>query len=145
MQPRMLSTFSPANNPNVITVSAIGDSDGKCGGKGPSTGYGADDSLASFSNYGPVIDMAAPDTKIYSTYKGNSYATMSGTSMSTGHVTGAAALYLSSNPGVSPDDVKNFLLNNGSTSLTVCNGNGHGYFSGDKDNYKEPLLYAGAY
>ena len=32
------STFSPANNPNVIAVSAIGDSDGKCGGMGSSTG-----------------------------------------------------------------------------------------------------------
>ena len=64
------STFSPANNPNVIAVSAIGDSDGKCGGTGSSTGFGRDDTLASFSNYGAVVDMAAPGTKIYSTYKG---------------------------------------------------------------------------
>jgi hypothetical protein len=31
------NNFSPANNPNVITVSAIGDSNGKCGGNGPET------------------------------------------------------------------------------------------------------------
>ena len=109
------STFSPANNPNVITVSAIGDSDGKCGGIGPSTGFGKDDTLASFSNYGGVVDLAAPGTKIYSTYKGNSYATMSGTSMASPHIAGAAALYEASHPGASPSEVRNALLSSGST------------------------------
>ncbi len=139
------STFSPANNPNVIAVSAIGDSDGKCGGKGPSTGYGRDDSLASFSNYGAVVDMAAPGTKIYSTYKGNSYATMSGTSMASPHVAGAAALYESSHPGASPSEVRNALLSKGSTPSTICDGNGKGYFTNDKDSYRERLLYVRNY
>jgi subtilisin len=139
------STFSPANNPNVIAVSAIGDSDGKCGVKGPSTGYGRDDSLASFSNYGSVIDIAAPGTKIYSTYKGNSYATMSGTSMASPHVAGAAALYEASHPGVSPSEVRNALLSKGATYKTICNENGRGYFTGDKDSYRERLLYVKNY
>jgi subtilisin family serine protease len=85
------STFSPANIPNVIAVSAIGDSDGKYGGTGPSTGFGRDDTLASFSNYDSVVDLAAPSAKIYSPYKGNSYSTMSGTSMAQPHIAGAAA------------------------------------------------------
>ena len=139
------STFSPANNPNVIAVSAIGDSDGKCGGTGPSTGYGRDDTLASFSNYGAVVDMTAPGTKIYSTYKGNSYATMSGTSMAAPHVAGAAALYEASHPGASPSEVRNALLSNGSTSPTTCDGKGHGYFTSDRDSYREPLLYVRNY
>jgi subtilisin family serine protease len=134
-------TNSPANNPNVIAVSAVGDSDGKCGGNGPDTGYGKDDALASFSNYGSVIDIAAPGTKIYSTYKGNTYATMSGTSMASPHVAGAAALYLSTNPDASPLTVKNALMDQGSNSNTSCDGNGYGYFSGDKDSIREPLLY----
>ncbi|MDN5846257.1 MAG: S8 family serine peptidase [Candidatus Nitrosocosmicus sp.] len=138
------STFSPANNPNVIAVSAIGDSDGKCGGTGPSTGFGRDDTLASFSNYGAVVDVAAPGTKIYSTYKGNSYATMSGTSMASPHVAGAAALYEASHPGASPSEVRNALLSNGSTSST-CDGKGRGYFTSDKDSYREPLLYVRNY
>ena len=50
------STFSPANNPDVIAVSAIADTDGSCGGKG---GCG-DDIFAGFSNYGSIIDMAGP-------------------------------------------------------------------------------------
>ncbi len=139
------STFSPANNPNVIAVSAIGDSDNKCGGTGPSTGSGRDDTLASFGNYGAVVDMAAPGTKIYSTYKGNSYATMSRTSMASPHVAGAAALYEASHPGASPSEVRNALLSNGSTSSTTCDGKGRGYFTSDRDSYREPLLYVRNY
>jgi subtilisin family serine protease len=134
-------TFSPANNPNVIAVSAIGDSDGKCGGSGPTTGFGNDDTLASFSNYGSEVDIAAPGTKIYSTYKSNSYATMSGTSVASPHVAGAAALYLADNPSLSPSEVRNAMLSHGSLSEITCDGKGNGYFTGDKDQFREPLLY----
>jgi subtilisin len=135
------NAVSPANHPDVITVSAIADSDGKCGGLGPSTKYGNDDTFASFSNYGPTVDMAAPGVNIYSTYKGSSYATISGTSMASPFVAGAAALYKSSHIGASPSEVKQALIDMGSTPSTVCDGNGHGYFSGDPDNTHEPLLY----
>jgi subtilisin family serine protease len=136
-------TFTPANNPEVITVSAIADSDGKCGGNGPSTPYGADDMLASFSNFGDAVDISAPGVEIYSTFKSNSYTKLTGTSMAAPHVAGAAALYISLHPEASPKDVKNYLLNSGTNLSDLCDGNGHGYFVGDRDGSHEPLLYVG--
>jgi subtilisin family serine protease len=138
------SSFSPANHPDVIAVSAIVDTDGKCGGLGSSTGYGADDTFASFSNFGSTVDIAAPGVNIYSTWKGGSYYTISGTSMASPHVAGAAALYKSTHTG-SPADVKASLLSNGSTTSSICDGNGFGYFTGDKDVFSEPLLYVRNY
>jgi subtilisin family serine protease len=80
---------------------------------------------------------------ILSTYKGSSYAYMSGTSMATSHVTGGAALYKGTeDPSASPSTVKSALLNQGSKISTVCDSNGHGYFTGDPDSCHEPLLYA---
>ena len=136
-------TFTPANNPDVITVSAIADTDGKCGGKGLASPYGADDMLASFSNYGDVVDISAPGVDIYSTFKSNSYTKLTVTSMAAPHVAGAAALYISSHPEASPQDVKNYLITSGTHFSDLCNGNGHGYFAGDKDSFHEPLLYIG--
>ena len=77
------STTTPANNPDVMTVSAVGDSDGKCGGLGPVMGQFdgnvTDDTFAYFSNFGPAVKMAAPGVNILSTYTGSGYAVDSGT------------------------------------------------------------------
>lgn len=92
----------------VITVSALVDSDGVLGGLGSSTAYGADDTFATFSNYGNIIDLGAPGVDIYSTYRGG-YATLSGTSMAAPHVSGTAALYIKDNPGSTWDQVRDGL------------------------------------
>jgi hypothetical protein len=137
------SLWSPASNPNVITVAAIADSDGKCGGLGPQTPYGPDDSLASFSNFGSKVTIAAPGVNIHTTYIGSSYATLSGTSVAAPFVTGAAALYHSLHPTASPAQVRNALVSLGSTAATPCNGDGQGYFNNPNGN--EPLLYIGSF
>lgn len=137
------SLYSPASNPSVITVSAISDSDGKCGGIGRSTFIGQDDTFANFSNFGPAIDIAAPGVDIFSTYNGTEYAIYTGTSTAAPHVTGAAALYKATNPLSSPYEVYDALMASTSISSTKCNGNGHGYFQEDIDDIEEPLLYLG--
>ncbi len=128
--------FSPANHPEVITVSAIADSDGKCGGLGPTTAYGADDTFASFSNWGQVVDLAAPGVNILSTYKGGLYATMSGTSMAAPHVAGGAAHYLAKYPTATPAEVRLALWVNATPQTDNCG------FDNDPDAYAERLLNA---
>ena len=139
------STFSPASNPNVIAVSAIADSDGKCGGLGPPTNHGSDDTLADFTNYGKAVSIAAPGVNILSTYKDDSYTTLSGTSMASSFISGAAALYKASHKSASPPEVRNALVNAGSILSTTCDSDGHGYFDGDPDGIHEPLLYVGGF
>ena len=56
---------------------------------------------------------------------------------------GQRRLYKSEHPGASPSEVRNALINSGSTPSTVCDGKGHGYFTGDPDSIREPLLYVG--
>lgn len=106
------SGSTPAAYDEVITVSAWTDFDGLAGGtfEGVGCRTDEDDSFASFSNFGPDVDIAAPGTCILSTWKGGSYETISGTSMSAPHVAGAAALHLSTNPTASAADVRAALL-----------------------------------
>jgi subtilisin family serine protease len=89
------STDTAASFDGVISVAAI-DSNG---------------ALATFSNYGSTkVDLGAPGVDILSTYPGNAYYYMSGTSMATPHVTGAAALYASTHPGTSASAIRTALL-----------------------------------
>src|SRR5690606_9048940 len=69
---------------------------------------------ASFSNYGTCVDILAPGVAITSASPSSNSATasMSGTSMATPHVAGAAALYLAANPGATPAQVMNALKSN---------------------------------
>ncbi len=128
----------PAAYDEVITVSALSDSDGKPGGTGgaPSCRTGErDDYFASFSNFGPDVDIAAPGVCILSTWKGGAYNTISGTSMATPHVTGVAALYIATHPGATPAQVKQALIA----------AQEPGPIPGDPDNYKEGIVNAAGF
>ena len=64
------------------------------------------DQRSDFSNTGPALSVAAPGTGVYSTYRGGTYGTMSGTSMAAPHVAGLAALIWTLHPGYSVTQVQ---------------------------------------
>jgi subtilisin family serine protease len=105
-----------SNSPgNLYDALAIGASD-------------VDDLIASFSS-GEVVSksswssppadwpdewvvplISAPGVNVYSSLPGGGYDSWSGTSMATPHVAGCAALMLSSNPGLTPDEIREVLI-----------------------------------
>ncbi|WP_284618131.1 S8 family peptidase [Aquabacterium humicola] len=119
------ANFSPASCSGVITVAAVNRSGGR----------------AYYSNYGSIVDVAAPggDTRfssadgILSTLNagtgapaGDNYAYYQGTSMATPHVAGVAALMLSKNPGLTPDQVESLLKSTARAFPATCSQCGAG-------------------
>lgn len=89
------TTLFPAKYPEVVSVAATD----------------SNDNVPAWSSRGKV-DVAAPGVSIYSTSKGNKYATLSGTSMSSPHVAGVAALRKQVKPAEGPDQVKSVIQAN---------------------------------
>ena len=71
------------------------------------------DARSSFSNFGSVVDIFAPGSSILSSFNTSdtATATLSGTSMATPHVAGIAARVLQGNPGFTPAQVRNEIVN----------------------------------
>jgi thermitase len=70
------------------------------------------DRLASFSQYGSWVDIAAPGVNILATYPNNQYRSLSGTSMACPHVAGAAAVLWSHNPSLTNAQIRSALETN---------------------------------
>lgn len=119
------STFSPANCNGVISVAATGRNGSK----------------AYYSNYGATVDVAAPGGSMLSAQTdgivstlntgtkqavADTYAFYQGTSMATPHVAGIAALMLSANPSMTPDQVESTLKSTTRAFPQTCAGCGTG-------------------
>ncbi|MBI4925823.1 MAG: S8 family serine peptidase, partial [Bdellovibrio sp.] len=119
----MLDTIVEARNAGILFVAAAGNSatDNDSTPMYPAS-YSAEnviavaatdnqDKLADFSCFGKkTVHVAAPGVNIYSTLKGSSYDTYSGTSMATPHISGIAALLWSANPDWTFDVIKQRLI-----------------------------------
>jgi subtilisin family serine protease len=93
--PSNYSTLNTLGYEAVIAVAAL-------------TSTGA---LATYSNYGgATVDLGAPGSGIWSTTPGGGYASYSGTSMATPHVTGAIALSASKDPNASASQLRSSLF-----------------------------------
>jgi subtilisin family serine protease len=101
---------SPARAPAAITVGATDSADKR----------------ASFSNYGTCVDIFAPGVRITSaSYSSNSgTAIMSGTSMASPHVAGAAALVLGAWPTLTPAKVRDYLVAQATPAVVTDPGTG---------------------
>ena len=101
---------SPASEPSALTVGATTSSDAR----------------ASYSNYGPCLDLFAPGSSITSAWYTSPTATntISGTSMASPHVAGAAALVLQSNPDASPAAIGSFLTGHATANHVSSPGTG---------------------
>ena len=103
-------TQSPARTPAALTVGATTSTDAR----------------SSFSNWGTCVDLFAPGSSIISASNASDtqWAVMSGTSMASPHVAGAAALYLQTNPGASPATVETALTNGATSGKVTSVGTG---------------------
>ncbi|AGL15563.1 S8 family peptidase [Actinoplanes sp. N902-109] len=101
---------SPARVPAAITVGATTSTDAR----------------ASYSNYGTCLDIFAPGSSITSDWYSSNTATntISGTSMASPHVAGAAALVLSANPSYTPAQVRDTLVNQATAGKVTNPGTG---------------------
>jgi subtilisin family serine protease len=102
--------FSPARAANAVTVGSTTTTDAR----------------SSFSNFGTCLDIFAPGSSITSDYIGSNSATaiLSGTSMASPHVAGAAALYRSQNPSATAAQTITALTSNASLNKVTSPGTG---------------------
>ncbi|HEX7971329.1 MAG TPA: S8 family serine peptidase, partial [Thiobacillus sp.] len=97
------------------------------------------DVRASFSSYGPYVDLSAPGVSIYTTTVGGGYSYASGTSFSSPVVAATAALMLSANSKLTPADIDRLLTG---TSVDLGTSGYDQYYGAGRVNAAAAVLAA---
>ncbi len=119
--------YGYADNPYIINVSATTSSDVKAG----------------FSNYGSIVDVAAPGEDIYTLQTNGGYAVALGTSFASPATAGVVALIMSANPYLTPEEVEDVLEQ--SADDLVAGSNVHPYYGHGRVNAAAAVALAKSY
>ncbi len=139
---------------NGLLVVAAAGNDGTSDGSGDTVDFPArydsvigvsavdvNSNRAEFSSTGPTVEVAAPGVRVLSTYIGNQYAYISGTSMAAPFVTGELALLKQAYPNLTNKELRKALIEHTLDLGVIGRDTFYGYGLIQASSFLDPIEY----